>query len=301
MEQCPREYREIALSWWRQKKLLEGAREGQADARKLEREVDRLGRCVEAFGVAVHDYTGRPYGNLNVEAVAIEPDPAVESEVIFETITPEISYQGEMVQRSRVVVHKPGPAPAGVAPSPEVVSPPEVPSASACRASLSDQAPIGTDVQQAPVPAVAGMVESCAAAPKTLYALAGAAIIVSLIGCGIFLRAERSLVSRLEQIDASFSELEQDFEEQRETLAAVQEAVSAEEPEGAGGDAEAEELVLVEYEVKRGDTLVDICAEMGVDYADSIELICNLNGLDNPDSIIAGETLILPVSHENAA
>lgn len=47
------------------------------------------------------------------------------------------------------------------------------------------------------------------------------------------------------------------------------------------------------YVVRRGDTLRDICISIYGDYS-RIEEICELNNLDNPDSILYGQKLLLP-------
>lgn len=47
------------------------------------------------------------------------------------------------------------------------------------------------------------------------------------------------------------------------------------------------------YVVRRGDTLRSICISVYGDYS-RIDEICALNGLDNPDSILYGQKLLLP-------
>lgn len=47
------------------------------------------------------------------------------------------------------------------------------------------------------------------------------------------------------------------------------------------------------YVVRRGDTLRNICISVYGDYS-KIDEVCKLNGLDNPDSILYGQKLLLP-------
>lgn len=47
------------------------------------------------------------------------------------------------------------------------------------------------------------------------------------------------------------------------------------------------------YVVRRGDTLRSICINVYGDYS-RVDEICELNGLDNPDSILYGQKLLLP-------
>lgn len=288
VETCPREYREIALAWWRQKKLLDGSTDNPQDARRLSREVDRLGRSVEMLGVVVRDYTGRPYGNLNVEAVAIEPDPAVETETIYETISPEIQYKGEVIQKSRVVVHKPGPVPAHAeafsldenasAQSPHADNP-EQDKATAAQNGVVDNASEDRD-----------FAAQKSERPLLLYLLAGVSVVLCAACLLLLVYLKPALLSRFDQIDSSIQKIEESSKTQNDV------AVVNGSNDEQNSDAEEVELTLIEYEVKPGDTLYEICDAQGIDYGQYAQLICRLNGLSSPDSIIAGETLVLPIN-----
>lgn len=50
------------------------------------------------------------------------------------------------------------------------------------------------------------------------------------------------------------------------------------------------------YIVKSGDSLVAICNENGIDYGSTYRIILSLNGIDNPNEIFIGQTILLPIS-----
>lgn len=286
METLPREYREIALAWWRQKKLLDAHANGVQDMNRLGREVDRLGRCIEMLGVTVRDYAGRPYGNLNVEAVAIEPDPSAEKETIFETISPEIVYKGEVKQRSRVIVHKPGPKLAVENEADQHEGKP------------SDRSSLGVTKEEAVSEQehfVASNNESGTPASQGRHVrflplvLAGVSAALCM-ACLIFLLCLRPIMlERFDRIDSAIQGVDDELTAQEEASVA-----GANDAEWVYGT----EFVLVEYGVKPGDTLLEICESQKIDYDSYVRLICRLNDLASPDSIVAGETLVLPVASE---
>lgn len=287
MEALPREYREIALAWWRQNKLRATQADDKQDMNRLGREIDRLGRCVEKLGVKVCDYTGRPYGNLNVEAVAIEPDPSVESETIFETISPEIVYKGEVVQRSRVVVHKPGPK-LSVENEDEGHDGRPI-----CSPSIDG--PRGEEAISERDDAVAGKYEDGAHIPQekrvpNLPLILASASVALCAACLIALLCLRPiLLERFDRIDLAIQSIDDD--------PAVQEEASITDVDD-GEQIPSRGLSLIEYEVKPGDTLLEICESQEIDYDSYVRLICQLNDLASPDSIVAGETLVLLVTSE---
>ena len=242
------------------------------------------------LGVVVRDYTGRPYGNLNVEAVAIEPDPAVETETIHETISPEIQYKGEVIQKSRVVVHKPGPAPAPA--HAEVTRLDENASAQLPHVDNPEQDKVTAEQNGAAdnVSEDRDFAAQKSERPLPLYLLAGVSVALCAACLLLLIYLKPALLSRFDQIDSSIQKIEGSSAVQND--AAVVNSSNDEQK----SDAEEIELTLIEYEVKPGDTLYEICDAQGIDYGQYAQLICQLNGLSSPDSIIAGETLVLPIN-----
>ena len=59
--------------------------------------------------------------------------------------------------------------------------------------------------------------------------------------------------------------------------------------------AETETDPIIEYVVKRGDTLIEICNREGLDYYEIKSLLQELNSKDNLSMIEPGETLVLPM------
>lgn len=50
----------------------------------------------------------------------------------------------------------------------------------------------------------------------------------------------------------------------------------------------------IRYTVVPGDTLAGICAQNGIDYEANIGTIMKINGMDNADLIVVGQTILLP-------
>lgn len=50
------------------------------------------------------------------------------------------------------------------------------------------------------------------------------------------------------------------------------------------------------YTIQPGDNLSAICASEAPDVPDCLDAIIELNGLDSPDDIQAGETILIPVA-----
>ena len=51
---------------------------------------------------------------------------------------------------------------------------------------------------------------------------------------------------------------------------------------------------LTEYKVQSGDTLTSICESRGIKYADYASVIKNVNGISNPNKLVAGRTYWIP-------
>lgn len=83
-------------------------------------------------------------------------------------------------------------------------------------------------------------------------------------------------------------------EQQQETAeASTEEAAPQQETAAPQSVPAANTSVPQYYVVRRGDTLRSICINVYGDYS-RIDEICELNGLDNPDSILYGQKLLLP-------
>ena len=52
------------------------------------------------------------------------------------------------------------------------------------------------------------------------------------------------------------------------------------------------------YEVQEGDTLISICDLRLLDYESYRQIICAVNGIENPNYIMPGQTILLPVFYE---
>ena len=113
-------------------------------------------------------------------------------------------------------------------------------------------------------------------------------------------------VAEVAEPDESVSEPVQEAEEVvvvEDPAEAVQEAdvtEPAEETVNAVSGGDAQETVAVEtepvytsYLIKKGDTLIKICMDR-YGSLEQLALICNINGITNPDSIEVGQIILLP-------
>lgn len=75
--------------------------------------------------------------------------------------------------------------------------------------------------------------------------------------------------------------------DQEQVMAQLRAAAGTSEPETA-------DPAYIQYTVVRGDTLAKICARHGIDYEANIDTILKINGLENADLIITGQTILLP-------
>lgn len=54
-------------------------------------------------------------------------------------------------------------------------------------------------------------------------------------------------------------------------------------------------VIFQKYKIKSGDTIIEICEALGIDYEKNINVIKGLNGIDDPNNIMTGNTIIMPI------
>ena len=90
------------------------------------------------------------------------------------------------------------------------------------------------------------------------------------------------LILMLENQDIKFSNQEEIIDELKELLKLA-------------GQAD-KEVKFVSYIVKPGDSLSSICAKHELDYLANMRIIMAMNGIENPNKIYVGQSLLLPVT-----
>ena len=90
------------------------------------------------------------------------------------------------------------------------------------------------------------------------------------------------LILMLENQDIKFSNQEEIIDELKELLR-------------LSGQAD-KEVKFVSYIVKPGDSLSSICAKHELDYLANMRIIMAMNGIENPNMIYVGQSLLLPVT-----
>lgn len=105
------------------------------------------------------------------------------------------------------------------------------------------------------------------------------------------LEPEKS-VSALEDLIQKLESNEITLEQQDTVLTALKEFLEKMEEGGAGS------VSFLPYEVQEGDTLISICDLRLLDYESYRQIICAVNGIENPNYIMPGQTILLPVFYE---
>ncbi len=83
------------------------------------------------------------------------------------------------------------------------------------------------------------------------------------------------------------------IDNQDEVLRELQAMLPAEGSDAAGS------VTLKVYTVEKGDSLLGICKQFGVDYRANLHIIMALNGISDADFIYAGQSILLPVQEPN--
>lgn len=124
--------------------------------------------------------------------------------------------------------------------------------------------------------------------PKQIYALISVLIIATLV-LGIKVISYSNKYK--EQLDIQ-ERMVTKLQEQEKNIAELQNKITSKK-ENTNKDITT--LNLFAYTVKRGDTLLKICKENGIDYASNKEVILAINKISNPNKILVGEKILLPI------
>lgn len=140
-------------------------------------------------------------------------------------------------------------------------------------------------------------------------------IVVSLLAVAVIaltagLIAVRQKYSRsLTEQELAISRLSEEVAAVRTSVPEPAEGTPAETPpaedetdvpatEAPTADTEDASVRLIRYTVRKGDTICGICESNGISYAENYRLIAALNGLQDPDNIRSGQTLLLPKEND---
>lgn len=104
-----------------------------------------------------------------------------------------------------------------------------------------------------------------------------------------------SIVQKIEELVKTVESQQNQIADQAQTITELRELLTADESPQLDSD---NRMVFSYYIVKSGDTLIDICAELGIDYATNFSVIKAVNGLDDVSKIYIGQRLIVPIPIE---
>lgn len=132
-------------------------------------------------------------------------------------------------------------------------------------------------------------------------------IVVLCLSVAVFSLSQKyeDQVKKCEELTAGMSSYEQALFNQQMTIYNLQSVVNG---QGATIQNQATELEqlrnaqngtvrFVSYTVAAGDNLSKICTANGVDYAANYRIILAVNGIDDPNQIYVGQTVLLPVAN----
>lgn len=99
-------------------------------------------------------------------------------------------------------------------------------------------------------------------------------------------------VKKIEEIAKKAESQQNQIDDQTKIITELRELVKADTSTQLVVD---NPVVFSYYTVQRGDTLVDICIDLGIDYSANLSVIKAVNGLDDVNKIDVGKILLLPV------
>ncbi len=110
-----------------------------------------------------------------------------------------------------------------------------------------------------------------------------------------------AMIAQNQKFLKRFSAQEEEIRKLNETSASAQEETdTTPEQEAAETNSETQPEIstvsFIRYTVEEGDTLYSICKKNEIDYRNNYSLIVSMNGLKNPNSIYAGQNLMLPMN-----
>ena len=308
-----KQFLELATIFWRQSRAINNLDNSNSEVKRLEREVDRLGRVLKTCEIEINDYEGRKNNNLNVDTISIEVSENVIEEIIFETVKPEIRYKGEVQQRSSVVVHKPAVESDGEAAPPVKPTLAESEAATAMSVPEPEQQASPQPDENVPEPdeATVGVIpnrdekrtrKAGAAAFAWLIVLSCVIVVIVVFALSSNAAAENEIINNELKVIIDEKNTIIDFQNTRitdlEGQVTMMEGSAAEEHpliDPVIEDAVSDVIELVRYTIMPGDTLYSIIEENGLDIAENENIIRNINGITNPNRIIAGQDIYLPL------
>lgn len=118
-----------------------------------------------------------------------------------------------------------------------------------------------------------------------------ATALLALLTIGLLI-ATLSLSGQYKEQSAAIA---QQQEEIRALRASLPQTDGEATPEQTTDETDALTITFRPYTVQAGDTLISICQNEGIDYAEHYRIILGVNGITNPNRISEGQTLLLPV------
>lgn len=124
--------------------------------------------------------------------------------------------------------------------------------------------------------------------PKYIYTVI-ALLIIATLGLGIKVI---SYSNKYKEQERNQEKIVAKIQEQEKDIAELQNKITSKE---IGKNKDITTVDFITYTVKRGDTLLKICKENGIDYKLNKKMILSLNGIENPNKISVGQKILIPI------
>lgn len=124
--------------------------------------------------------------------------------------------------------------------------------------------------------------------PKYIYAVI-ALLIIATLGLGIKVI---SYSNKYKEQERNQEKIIAKIQEQEKDIAELQNKITSKK---SGKNEDISTVDFITYTVKKGDTLLKICKENGIDYKLNKKMILSLNGIENPNKISVGQKILIPI------
>lgn len=101
---------DAATNLWRaQRRLARLAEEDSREAKRVGRYLQATQRALDEAGLLIQDHDGTNFHpGLSLEVLTMQPDPALQHEIVRETVRPSVYLAGKRIQMGQVIVGYPG-------------------------------------------------------------------------------------------------------------------------------------------------------------------------------------------------
>ena len=127
----------------------------------------------------------------------------------------------------------------------------------------------------------------------------GALLLISIVSIGLSrVNFSRNIMRLEENQKSQYNEMMNTIDIQNSTIQEMKEEIlSFNETNNEADESDVDDkIVLLKHKVVPNDTLISICRKNGIDYFGYARVILAINGIDDPNSIMVGQTILIPIN-----